>query len=161
MHACTHTHMHTHTHAITEKNEWVVEKDCILWDRLGVMMEILIQGLAFWRRGDVEHLRYFDTRIGPTWWEGQWFKGKYQVFGLSNSGGNGTLWRGIKPLKTVWSGKCQICLVQSWEISNKYIKYRDVYSVKAVQSCQTLYDLMDSALHGILQARLLEWVVMV
>ena len=86
---CTHAHTHTctHTHSITEKNEWVVEKDCILWDRLGVMMEILIQGLAFWRRGDVEPLRYLDTKIGPAWWEGQWFKGKYQVFGLSNSGG--------------------------------------------------------------------------
>ena len=30
--------------------------------------------------------------------------------------------------------------------------------VKAAQSCLTLYDPMDSTLHGILQARILEWV---
>ena len=30
--------------------------------------------------------------------------------------------------------------------------------VKVTQSCQTLCDLMDYSVHGILQARILEWV---
>ena len=42
--------------------------------------------------------------------------------------------------------------------------YTDIYVcvyiliVKVTQSCQILFDLMDYTVHGILQARILEWV---
>ena len=33
-----------------------------------------------------------------------------------------------------------------------------LFQIKVAQSCQTLCDPMDSVVHGILQARILEWV---
>ena len=39
--------------------------------------------------------------------------------------------------------------------NNKNIKY---LKVKVTQSCSTLCDTMDCAVHGILQARILDWV---
>ena len=51
-----------------------------------------------------------------------------------------------------------------WEDSLNYV-YLAVADAKSLQSCPSLGDLMDSSLpsssvHGILQARILEWVAM-
>ena len=48
-------------------------------------------------------------------------------------------------------------------IENKH-DYQEISEVKVAQSCLTLWDAMDcslpgSSVHGILQARILEWVV--
>ena len=55
-------------------------------------------------------------------------------------------------------------LVGRWNCDIKVSKYKIIY-VPCYQSCPTLWDLMDcsppgSSVHGILQARILEWVAM-
>ena len=58
----------------------------------------------------------------------------------------------------IWNNRLQI----KWFLSNKVmIKNKCIYSfvkVKVTQSCPTLCDPMDYTVHGILQARILEWV---
>ena len=43
-------------------------------------------------------------------------------------------------------------------VSVKFICCESEVKVKVVQSCLTLYDPIDYTVHGILQARILEWV---
>ena len=76
----------------------------------------------------------------PAWlWEGEVFS----VQGSAIRVRRGTLWgRGL--LSVV--GRPGLCAV--------------VQKVKVAQSCPTLCDPMDYTVHGILQARVLEWVAM-
>ena len=39
-----------------------------------------------------------------------------------------------------------------------YVEMNTIVKVEVTQLCPTLYDLMDYTVHGILQARTLEWV---
>ena len=48
---------------------------------------------------------------------------------------------------------CRVCVCGSWAENGVYI-----CKVKAAQSCPTLCNTMDYTVHGIFQARMLEWV---
>ena len=58
------------------------------------------------------------------------------------------------------SHTCGLCLwATSLRTSALIVTYQEVYSVvKVTQSCPTLSDPMDYTVHGILQARILQWV---
>ena len=49
-------------------------------------------------------------------------------------------------------------IIQSEVKSERKIQIMYIKKVKVTQSCPTLCDLMDYTVHGILQARILEWI---
>ena len=58
----------------------------------------------------------------------------------------------------LWSGNLWSCMPHG-VAKNKKVQHVCVYDkVKVTQSCLTLWDHMDYTVHGILQARILEWV---
>ena len=51
----------------------------------------------------------------------------------------------------------QVCPFQA-RVANFPVSFAVAFQVKATQSCPTLCDPMDYTVHGILRARILEWV---
>ena len=67
----------------------------------------------------------------------------------------------------LWGGDMQFLSVGFWMFHRKSLKYileawglkvKSEVKVKVAQLCPTLCDPMDCIVHGILQARILEWV---
>ena len=69
----------------------------------------------------------------------------------------------LLPLSRLWSPDTCICITESLfyapETSTTLLNNHERKKVKVAQSCPTLWDPMDCIVHGILQARILEWVV--
>ena len=61
------------------------------------------------------------------------------------------LWSGISVSLKLW-------LSLFFQYCHFSIYWKPYYTVKVIQSCPTLCDPMDCIVHGILQARILEWV---
>ena len=59
----------------------------------------------------------------------------------------------------IWSKDEEVSLVDIWGRQGQHI-WSTVKKVKVAQSCPTLCDPMDYTVHGILQARILEWVAL-
>ena len=70
-------------------------------------------------------------------------------------------WRSVPLPSALFSHKEEQMWV-SWAEVNEaracYTKWSKLECVKVAQSCLTLFDPMDYTVHGILQARILEWV---
>ena len=63
------------------------------------------------------------------------------------------------PSENVVRTTLTLCTHSCWSINyNKNPRFLGKVKVKVAQSCLTLCDPMDCTVHGILQARILEWV---
>ena len=82
----------------------------------------------------------------------------YSAYKLNKQGDSIQPWRTPYPIWNQSVVPCPVLTVASWPAYCPCQTPSNSLNVKVVQSCLTLCNCMDCTIHGILQARILEWV---